>query len=95
MALTTAQQLALAQFAGQELFKSAVATFGVDNLQAAAAAIDNAFDTTINAAVTAGFGADTVIEALNAVIPAPFSGATVAQKTLLACWVLMKRAGLI
>lgn len=95
MALTTAQRLSLAQFAGQQLFAAETANFNVADLQAAAIAIDNAFDTTINAAVTAGLGADTVIQALNSVIPAPFSTATVAQKTLLACWVLMKRAGLI
>ena len=95
MALTTAQQLALGQFAGQQLFASVTANFNVADLQAAVAALDNAFDTTINAAVTAGFGADTIIQGLNAVIPAPFSGATVQQKTLLCCWVLMKRAGLI
>ena len=95
MALTAAEQLEVAQYAGQQLFAAATANFSVADLQAAATALDNAFDTTINAAVTAGFGADTIIEGLNAVIPAPFSGATAAQKTLLCCWVLMKRVGLI
>lgn len=71
-----------------------VANYSLADLQAAAAAIDNAFDTTLSAAVAAVGGGTTVIAGLNAVIPAPFSGATVAQKTLLCCYVLEKRAGI-
>ena len=65
------------------------------NIEAAVSALDAAFDTTLSAAVTAVGGATTIINGLNAIIPAPFSGATAAQKTMLVCWVLMKRAGLI
>jgi hypothetical protein len=74
---------------------NAVANFSLDQIQAAAAALDNAFDTTLSVAVAAVGGGTTVINGLNAIIPSPFSGATVQQKTLLCCYVLMKRAGLI
>jgi hypothetical protein len=93
--LTATQQLACAQYAGQQLFAGACATFNVGDIEATVAALDAAFDTTLNTAVSAGFGSDTVINALAAQIPAPFSGATVQQKTLVCCYVLMKRAGLI
>jgi hypothetical protein len=96
-ALTAAQQKACGAYWANINFVQAqvTANFSLDDLQAAAAALDNAFDTTLNAAVTAGHGTQTVIQALNAIIPAPFSGATVAQKTMLCCHVLMKRAGII
>jgi hypothetical protein len=71
-----------------------VANYSVADLQAAAAALDNAFDTTLTAAVNAVGGGTTVINGLNAIIPSPFSGATVSQKTLLCCYVLEKRAGI-
>jgi len=67
----------------------------MDHLIAAAQNIDNAFDTTINAAQAAGFGPQTLINALNANLPAPFSTATNQQKINMACNVLLKRAGLI
>ena len=73
---------------------NALANFSLADLQAAAAAIDSAFDTTLTVAVAAVGGGTTVINGLNAVLPAPFSGATVAQKTLLCCYVLEKRAGI-
>jgi hypothetical protein len=73
----------------------AKAIYSLDDLIAAAGAIDNAFDTTLNNAVIAVGGTTTVINGLAAVIPAPFSGATVQQKTLMACYVLMKRANII
>ncbi len=95
MALSDAQRLAVAQFAGQQLFRNSLANFNIADLKAAATAIDNAFDTTLNAAVVAVGGSTTVINGLASVIPAPFSSATAQQKTLLACWVLMKRSGLI
>lgn len=95
MALNPAQQLATAQYAGQQLFAAAVATFGIDDLQAAVAAVDSACDTTLNNAVAAGHGAQTVVQAFNAVMPSPFSGATLQQKSLLVSWVIMKRAGLL
>lgn len=74
---------------------NATATMHAGNIEAAVAALDNAFDTTLTAAVAAVGGGTTVINGLNAIIPAPFSGASVQQKTLLCCYVLMKRAGII
>jgi 6-phosphogluconate dehydrogenase (decarboxylating) len=71
------------------------ANFAIDHIQAAAQSIDNAFDTTINQAQSAGYGPQTVINAINANIPAPFSTASLQQKINLACNVLEKRAGLI
>jgi hypothetical protein len=64
-------------------------------IQTNASALDAALDTTINAAATAGFGADSVINALAAQLTAPISGWTAQQKTILLCFVLMKRVGLI
>lgn len=95
--LTAAQQQATAAFWANVNFVEigATAIYSLDQITAAAAALDNAFDTTLNAAVTAVGGNTTVINGLNAIIPAPFSGATVQQKTLLCCYVLMKRAGII
>jgi hypothetical protein len=83
MALTVQQQGDVARYWANVNFVStqSTATFSLDQIQAAAASLDGAFDTTLSAAV--------------AVIPAPFSTATAAQKTLLACYVLMKRAGVI
>lgn len=95
MALTTPQKIQVAAYFANAAFQQAVANFALDDIQAAATAIDNAFDTTLNNAVIAVGGTTTVINGLASVIPAPFSGATAAQKTLLACHVLMKRAGII
>jgi len=95
--LTAAQQQACAAYWASINFVAAnvTANYSLDQIQAAAAALDNAFDTTLSAAVTAVGGGTTVINGLNAIIPAPFSGATTQQKTLLCCYVLMKRAGII
>jgi hypothetical protein len=71
------------------------AIYSVEDLNAAISAIDSAFDTTLNAAVSAGHGAQTVVQALNSVIPAPVSGATPQQKAELVCFAIMKRYGLI
>jgi len=71
------------------------AIYSVDDLNAAVQAVDNAFDTTLNAAVSAGHGAQTVVQALNSVIPAPVSSATAQQKAELICFAIMKRYGLI
>ena len=97
MALTTAQKQAIAQYWALVNFvePNVTAIFNTADLSAAATAVDNAFDTTLNAAVTAVGGTTTIINGLSAVIPSPFSGASVQQKTLLACYVLMKRAGII
>lgn len=96
MALTTQQKAQVAAYWANVVFTSAVtANFNTDDIAAAATAIDNAFDATLNQAVAAVGGTTTIIQGLASVIPAPFSGATAQQKTLLACHVLMKRAGLI
>jgi len=95
MALTTQQKRDLSAVWARVNFSGSVANFNLDDLTAAATAIDNAFDTTLNAAVVAVGGTTTVINGLASVIPAPFSGATAQQKTLLACYVLMKRSGII
>lgn len=95
MALTTQQKVDVAAFWANIAFANATANFSTTDIQAAAAAIDNAFDTTLSAAVTAVGGSTTVINGLAAALPSPFSGATAGQKTLLACHVLMKRAGII
>ena len=96
-ALTAAQQAAVAQKWANDVFvaQSITANFGADSINAAAAALDNAFDATLNQAVAAVGGTTTVINGLNAIIPQPFQSATAQQKTLLCCYVLMKRAGLI
>lgn len=96
MALSSQQKLQVAAyFANLAFTQSVVASFNTDDIAAAAGAIDSAFDTTLTAAVAAVGGGTTVINGLASVIPAPFSGASGAQKTMLACHVLMKRAGLI
>jgi hypothetical protein len=71
------------------------AIYMLDDLNAAIQAIDNAFDTTLNAAVSAGHGAQTVAQALNSVIPAPLSGATPQQKAELVTFAIAKRYGII
>ena len=72
-----------------------IAVYSMDDLDAAIQAIDNAFDTTLNAAVSAGHGAQTIVQALNSVIPAPVSGATAQQKAELVTFAIAKRYGLI
>jgi hypothetical protein len=82
---------ALNNFVGPNI----TANFNVGDISAAVSALDAAFDTTLTAAVAAVGGSTTVINGLAAIIPAPFSGATAQQKTLLCCYVLMKRMGII
>ena len=72
-----------------------IATFSMDDLNAAVSAIDTALDTTLNAAVSAGHGAQTVVQALNSMIPAPFNTATAQQKAELLSFAVSKRYGLI
>ena len=95
--LTASQQMDVGRYWANVNFvtTNATAIYSLADIQAAAAALDSAFDTTLSAAVTAVGGSTTVINGLAAVLPAPFSGATAAQKTLLCCYVLMKRAGII
>jgi hypothetical protein len=71
------------------------AIYTLDDLNAAIQAIDSAFDTTLNAAVSAGHGPQTIIQALNSVIPAPLSGATNQQKAELVTFAIAKRFGII
>jgi hypothetical protein len=71
------------------------ANYSLDQIKTAVAAIDNAFDTTLSAAVTAVGGSTTVAGGLSSQITASMPGATVTQQTLLVCHVLMKRAGII
>ncbi len=98
MATLTAQQIrdTSARWA-QKWFgvSNLTANYSLDDLNATITAIDNAFDTTLNAAVTAGHGAQTIVQALNSVIPSPVSGATAQQKAELVCYAIMKRFGLI
>jgi hypothetical protein len=74
---------------------SATANFSIDDINNAVTQIDIAFDTTINQAASAGHGTQTIVQALNSVIPSPFSGATNQQKAELVCFAIMKRYGLI
>lgn len=71
------------------------ATINHADILAAVQALDSGFDTTLTAAATAVGGSTTIINALAASIPAPASGGSAQQKTVLACLVLLKRAGLI
>lgn len=103
--LTTAQQQACAAQVGTHLFGGIGATFGGalqatatvtwTDLQNAVAALDNALDTTINAAQTAGFGADTIVNGLAAQLQPPVSGLTNQQKYIILIYTLAKRASLI
>ncbi len=103
-ALTTAQQQACAAQLAGVLFGGlslplagtlATATVNWSDLQAAVAALDAAFDTTLATAGTQVATTDTILQYLASQIPAPASGGTTQQKTVLACLVLLKRAGLI
>lgn len=98
MATLTPQQVHDASaFWAQKWFVSSglTAVYSMDDLNAAIQQIDGAFDLTLNAAVAAGHGAQTVVQALNSVIPAPVSGATAQQKAELVCYAIMKRYGII
>jgi hypothetical protein len=98
MATLTQQQLAeTAAFWAAKWFVGANATaiLNSSDLMAAISAIDGAFDTTLNAAVSAGHGNQTVAQALNSVIPAPASSLTVQQKAELVTFAIMKRYGLL
>jgi hypothetical protein len=97
MALTNAQLQDVAAYWANHNFVSAnvTANYHIGDLIAAAQSIDQAFDTTINAAQSAGFGNMTIIQGINANIPAPFNAASLQWKINLACNVLQKRAGLI
>lgn len=94
-----ARQLARILFGGQvaSLAPQPIITAAINHadILAAVQAIDAGFDTALSAAVTATSGTTTVVQYLASTIPAPASGGTAQQKTILACLVLLKRAGLV
>lgn len=95
---TCAAQLAGILFGGLSLsLAGTVATASINwaDLQNAVSALDAAFDTTLATAGTQVPTTDTILQYLAAQIPAPASAGTTQQKTVLACLVLLKRAGLI
>jgi hypothetical protein len=96
--LTTQQQAQAAAKVAAVMFggvANVVANYSLDQIQAAVAAVDNAFNTTLNAAVIAVGGSTTIINGLSAQITASMPGATASQQTMVACYTLMKRAGII
>lgn len=93
--LSPTDQIAVSRVLAAALFSTAVATINHSDILAAVQAIDNAFDTTLTNAVAAVGGSTTVINGLAAVIPAPASGLSAPQKTIMACYILLKRVGLI
>jgi hypothetical protein len=105
MALVSAQIQACAAQVASHLFQGIVAAFGGatqatasvnwQDLQNAVQAVDAGFDTTLASAQSATGGTTTVINYLASTIPSPVSGGSSQQKTILAIYVLAKRAGLI
>jgi|SRR6516165_4195816 hypothetical protein len=105
MALTPAQQddcarqLAGVMFVGHgftvNLLDSGMAIINHSDILAAVGQIDSDWDATLNQAVSAYGGTITIINALAASLPSPSSGLSGQQKTVIACAVLLKRAGLI
>ena len=96
--LTTAQITAAASSVASAMFggvANVVANYGLDQIQNAITAVDVAFNTTLSAAVTAVGGSTTIANGLSAQIAASMPGATAAQQTMVVCYTLMKRAGLI
>lgn len=73
----------------------ATASVNWSDLQAAVSAVDAAFDTTLATAASQTTNNTTVINYLASQIPAPVSGGTAQQKTIIGIYVLAKRAGLI
>lgn len=95
--LTTQQQTQTAAYWALNCFviPNVTANYNLAQIQAAIASIDAAFDTTLADAVTAVGGATTVVNGLSMQITASMPGASTEQQTLLVCYVLMKRAGII
>lgn len=94
--LTVAQvNQAAASWALAAFANNATATFNLSQIQSAISAVDVAFDTSLSAAVSAVGGATTIANGLSSQITASMPGATVAQQTLIVCYCLMKRAGII
>ena len=105
MALTAGQVADCAAKVALHVFQGVVALFGGGivgtanvswtDLQSAVSAVDAAFDTTLATASTQAPTTDTILQYLASRIPAPVSGGTAQQKTILAIYVLAKREGLI
>lgn len=105
MALTAAQLATAAALVARHLFEGnaaplmganrAIASVNWTDLQNAISALDSAFGTTLATATTETVGTDTIVQYLASQIPAPVSGGTAQQKTILACYCLLARAGLI
>lgn len=96
MALTAADLALVSRTWVQQFFvtPNAVANLSHDDLVAAATALDTGLDNTN--ATNAFLTTDTLITSLAKLYPAPFSTrATTVQKYALACYVFMKRAGVI
>lgn len=95
--LTPQQQQDTARFWANVEFVQAQATavYALNQIQAAVAAVDAAFDTTLANAVTAVGGSTTIANGLSMQITPSMPGATAAQQTLVVCYTLMKRAGII
>jgi hypothetical protein len=96
--LTNPQVAATSIVAAAAMFggvNNVVASFGLDQIQNAIAAIDAAFNTTLSVAVAAVGGNTTIANGLSGQITASMPGATVAQQTTVVCYTLMKRAGVI
>ena len=93
-----AQQIAtVAAYWAQQVFTvpNVTAVYSLDQIEAAATSVDEAFNTTLTNAVALTSGNDTIIQALALAVPSPLNGATMQQQTLLACFVLMMRAGIL
>ena len=96
-ALTSQQQQQCAAYWALQNFviPNVTANYSLTQIQSAVAAVDAAFDTTLSAAVAAVGGNTTIVNGLSSQITASMPGASVSQQTLLVCYVLMKRAGII
>jgi len=95
--LTPQQQQQVAVVWANQAFvvPNVTAKYALDQIAAAVAAVDNAFDTTLSAAVAAVGGSTTIANGLSGQITAAMPGASVSQQTLVVCYTLMKRAGII
>lgn len=95
--LTTEQQTQTAAYWALNCFviPNVTANYNLAQIQTAVAAIDAAFDVTLSDAVAAVGGSTTIVVGLSSQITASMPGASAQQQTLLVCYVLMKRAGII
>lgn len=91
--LTTVQEREVAAYWADKFFvqPNVAANMHLDHIQAAVHAVDAVLDQTLNTLTAT----DTVLQSINKSIPAPFSGRSVAERTLLVSHTLLKRSGLI